>query len=93
MIQSRGERDLHQHQHDRDHRHDDGNGERDGRGPSFGYTGSTEILVYWDSIYHSFMFAYPVGEITPGRPARSRKKRGVAKAAKKPARAGRRPGA
>jgi hypothetical protein len=61
-------------------------------GPSFGYTGSTEILVYWDSVYHSFMFAYPVGEITPGRPARSRKKRGVAKAAKKPARA-RRPGA
>jgi hypothetical protein len=61
-------------------------------GPSFDYTGSTEILVYWDSVYHSFMFAYPVGEITPGRPARSRKKRGVAKAAKKPARA-RRPGA
>jgi hypothetical protein len=61
-------------------------------GPSFGYTGSTEILVYWDSVYHSFMFAYPVDDITPGRPARSRKKRGVAKAAKKPARA-RRPGA
>jgi hypothetical protein len=39
------------------------------------------------------MFAYPVGEITPGRPARSRKKSGVAKAAKKPARARRRPGA
>jgi hypothetical protein len=61
-------------------------------GPSFGYTGSTDILVYWDSVYHSFMFAYPVDEITTGRSARSRT-RGVAKAAKKPAKARRRPGA
>ena len=62
-------------------------------GPSFGYTESTNILVYWDSVYHSFMFAYPVGEAAPGSPAHSRKKSGAAKAKKairKPAKARRR---
>jgi hypothetical protein len=47
-------------------------------GPSFGYKGPTNILVYWDSVYHSFMFAFPVGEVAPGSPVRSRKKRGAA---------------
>ena len=64
-------------------------------GPSFAYTGSTNILVYWDSVYHSFMFAYPVGEVAPGSPARSRKRSGAAKAGKairKPARTRRRAG-
>jgi hypothetical protein len=28
-------------------------------GPSFGYTGSTDVLVFWDSVYNSFMFAFP----------------------------------
>jgi Domain of unknown function (DUF5050) len=28
-------------------------------GPAFGYTGPTDVLVYWDSIYNSFMFAFP----------------------------------
>jgi Domain of unknown function (DUF5050) len=27
-------------------------------GPSFGYQGSTEVLVYWDRVYSSFMFAF-----------------------------------
>jgi hypothetical protein len=64
-------------------------------GPSFGYKGPTNILVYWDSVYHSFMFAFPVGEVAPGSPVRSRKKRGVAvarKSKKKRARARRRTG-
>ena len=34
-------------------------------GPSFNYTGPTNILVYWDSVYHSFMFAFPAGEFGP----------------------------
>ncbi|HLY00607.1 MAG TPA: hypothetical protein VKR62_18055 [Roseiarcus sp.] len=62
-------------------------------GPSFGYTGSTNILVYWDSVYHSFMFAYPVGEAAPGSPTRSRTRSGAAKAGKairKPTKARRR---
>ena len=28
-------------------------------GPAAGYTGSTDILVYWDLLYNCFMFAYP----------------------------------
>jgi hypothetical protein len=27
-------------------------------GPAFGYTGPTDVLVYWDTIYLSFMFAF-----------------------------------
>lgn len=30
-------------------------------GPAFGYTGPTNILVYWDTVYQSFMFAYATG--------------------------------
>jgi len=39
-------------------------------GPAFGYTGSTDVLVYWDTLYSSFLFAFPstppaaVGSIT-----------------------------
>ena len=39
-------------------------------GPAFGYTGSTDVVVYWDTLYSSFMFAFPaappaaVGSIT-----------------------------
>jgi hypothetical protein len=50
-------------------------------GPSFSYAGPTNILVYWDSVYHSFMFAFPAGEVAPG-PVRSRKKLGGAVAKK-----------
>ena len=28
-------------------------------GPAFGYTGSTDVVVYWDTLYSSFMFAFP----------------------------------
>jgi hypothetical protein len=28
-------------------------------GPSFGYNGPTSVLVYWDTVYSSFMFAFP----------------------------------
>jgi hypothetical protein len=28
-------------------------------GPAFGYTGLTDLLAYWDSVYSSFMFAFP----------------------------------
>jgi hypothetical protein len=28
-------------------------------GPAAGYTGPTDVLVYWDTIYNSFMFAFP----------------------------------
>jgi len=28
-------------------------------GPAFGYTGPTDVLVYWDTLYNSFMFAFP----------------------------------
>jgi hypothetical protein len=27
-------------------------------GPSFGYPGPTDILVYWDTVYRTFMFAF-----------------------------------
>jgi hypothetical protein len=27
-------------------------------GPAFGYTGPTDVLVYWDTIFGSFMFAF-----------------------------------
>jgi hypothetical protein len=27
-------------------------------GPAFGYTGPTDVLVYWDTIYNSYMFAF-----------------------------------
>jgi hypothetical protein len=30
-------------------------------GPAFGYTGPTDILVYWDTVYLSFMFAFATG--------------------------------
>ena len=32
-------------------------------GPSFGYTGPVDLLVYWDTIFHSFMFAFPTATI------------------------------
>jgi hypothetical protein len=28
-------------------------------GPAFGYSGPTDVLVYWDCIYNSFLFAFP----------------------------------
>jgi len=28
-------------------------------GPAFGYRGPTDVLVYWDTVYNSFMFAFP----------------------------------
>ena len=28
-------------------------------GPAFGYTGPTDVLVYWDTVFSSFMFAFP----------------------------------
>jgi hypothetical protein len=27
-------------------------------GPSFGYTGPTDVMVYWDTVFSSFMFAF-----------------------------------
>jgi hypothetical protein len=27
-------------------------------GPAFGYTGPTDVLVYWDTLYNSFMFVF-----------------------------------
>ena len=30
-------------------------------GPAFGYTGPTDVLVYWDAVYSSFMFAFATG--------------------------------
>jgi Carboxypeptidase regulatory-like domain len=30
-------------------------------GPAFGYTGPTDILVYWDTVYSSFMFEFATG--------------------------------
>lgn len=36
-------------------------------GPAFGYTGPTDVLVYWDTVYNSFMFAFPDGPSTPAR--------------------------
>ena len=34
-------------------------------GPAFGYTGPTDVLVYWDTVYNSFMFAFPDASSTP----------------------------
>ena len=28
-------------------------------GPAFGYSGPTDVLVYWDTLYSSFLFAFP----------------------------------
>jgi len=28
-------------------------------GPAFGYAGPTDVIVYWDTLYSSFMFAFP----------------------------------
>jgi hypothetical protein len=28
-------------------------------GPAFGYTGPTDLVAYWDTVYNSFMFAFP----------------------------------
>jgi hypothetical protein len=28
-------------------------------GPAFGYTGPTDVLVYWDTVYSTYMFAFP----------------------------------
>ncbi len=28
-------------------------------GPAVGYSGPVDVLVYWDTIYNSFMFAFP----------------------------------
>jgi hypothetical protein len=28
-------------------------------GPAFGYSGPADVLVYWDTVYNSFMFAFP----------------------------------
>jgi hypothetical protein len=42
-------------------------------GPSFGYTGNTEVVVYWDSVFHSFMFAIPdtlPAGVRPSHPGR-----------------------
>jgi hypothetical protein len=33
-------------------------------GPAFGYTGPTDVLVYWDTVYNSFMFASADGSST-----------------------------
>jgi hypothetical protein len=30
-------------------------------GPAFGYTGPTDVLVYWDTVFNSFMFAFAAG--------------------------------
>jgi hypothetical protein len=49
-------------------------------GPSFGYTGQTEILVYWDTVYHSFMFAFPSTDTgTAGKPRTRRRSRVTAR--------------
>jgi hypothetical protein len=44
-------------------------------GPSFGYAGATDILVYWDSVYHSFLFTFPTPnpESVVGKPGREGK--------------------
>jgi hypothetical protein len=33
-------------------------------GPAFGYTGPTDVLVYWDTVYNSFTFAFADGSST-----------------------------
>jgi hypothetical protein len=30
-------------------------------GPAFGYNGPTDVLVYWDTLFNSFMFAFATG--------------------------------
>ena len=30
-------------------------------GPAYGYSGPTDVLVYWDTVYNTFMFAFPTG--------------------------------
>jgi hypothetical protein len=30
-------------------------------GPAFGYTGPTDVLVYWDTVFSAFMFAFATG--------------------------------
>jgi hypothetical protein len=30
-------------------------------GPAYGYSGPTDILVYWDTLFNSFMFAFATG--------------------------------
>lgn len=47
-------------------------------GPSFGYAGPTDILVYWDTVYHSFMFSFPAGEVVASNPRRSRRRHAMA---------------
>ena len=36
-------------------------------GPAFGYAGPTDILVYWDTVYKSFMFTFPARPAGGGR--------------------------
>jgi hypothetical protein len=33
-------------------------------GPAYGYTGPTDIIVYWDTVFNSFMFAFATGTPT-----------------------------
>lgn len=33
-------------------------------GPAFGYNGPEDVLVYWDTIYNSFLFAFPTTAAT-----------------------------
>jgi hypothetical protein len=37
-------------------------------GPAFGYAGPTDILVYWDTLYKSFMFAFPARPADGSKP-------------------------
>jgi len=32
-------------------------------GPSIGYTGPIDLLIYWDTIFHSFMSAFPAATL------------------------------
>jgi hypothetical protein len=40
--------------------------------PSNGYTGPTEIKVYWDSLYNSFAFGYDASQQHASRTAHRR---------------------
>ncbi|HXW14398.1 MAG TPA: carboxypeptidase-like regulatory domain-containing protein, partial [Terriglobia bacterium] len=33
-------------------------------GPAIGFSGPPDVLVYWDTIYNSFMFAFPTTQPT-----------------------------
>ncbi|MFC5864180.1 DUF5050 domain-containing protein [Acidicapsa dinghuensis] len=33
-------------------------------GPAFGYSGPTDVVVYWDTLYSSFLFAFPAASPT-----------------------------